>query len=235
MSKYVGKHIDLQSIDFQSGSFFFKELINFFEDLKKLKDSDEFKNGILDVRLSDIIKHHTGLSVKIEYNNAWNDFSIEVPIIDKNNILIPSRFIGKQDNSNFIETINNSDKIIKGTIDINNGKVTGVFSELESLLNLPDWGIFTNLLNADETAAIVLHELGHLFTFFELITRTLRTNQALSSISNALIFADSPKKREVIFATAKKALKISTLDTESLSEIKDSVISETIIISSIVV
>lgn len=69
----------------------------------------------------------------------------------------------------------------KGTIDLKNGKLGGVYSQIES----PIWMGFhfckKNFTPA-EAAAVLMHEVGHLFLAYEMMYRTIRASQVLAGL-----------------------------------------------------
>jgi hypothetical protein len=114
--------------------------------------------------------------------------------------------------------IESSNEVLHGTVNIKTAKVSGAFSDIKAKMYLGKAFIQGNKYSSQELAAITLHEVGHLFTYFEFITRTVRTNQVLSGLSKILDGSENQEKREVALLSAKKALKLDKLD---LSQLKD--------------
>ena len=116
---------------------------------------------------------------------------------------------------------------IKGDVDMMNNRVSGVFSEIENIVALPI-GLFYGLpsygkhmsLSAEEYASLILHEVGHVFTTYELAARTCSTNQILDSISCKAVGND-PRNREIVVAKAADILELSKEEQNALRNAKD--------------
>lgn len=92
-----------------------------------------------------------------------------------------------------------------GYIDTVNGKVGGAFSKAENPMFL--WSdIFT--LPADEIAAIILHEVGHAYTFCFYLGQLAVSNIVISQAVRAACGTNDLAKRKVILNQATKYLSI---------------------------
>lgn len=98
--------------------------------------------------------------------------------------------------------------LIDGTVSLKESKVTGFFTKLKCWMFLPrDYLLDTTFLD-EELAAIVLHEIGHVFTSFEYLDRTVTTNQALGIMLKAMDNTTHSQDKKVIFSKAKDILKL---------------------------
>ena len=204
-----------ESIAFQNTTFF-DELTLAFDDVKNLKETDVGDSEPI-YRISKIIKNHTNLNITID---AENDYPpcIDIPNIDRNNPLINAAQRAIVNSTDGLTMIESSNEVLHGTVNIKTAKVSGVFSDIKAKMYLGKAFIQGNKYSSQELAAITLHEVGHLFTYFEFITRTVRTNQVLAGLSKILDGSENQEKREVALLSAKKALKLDKLD---LSQLKD--------------
>ena len=204
-----------ESIAFQNTTFF-DELTLAFDEVKNLKETDVGDSEPI-YRISKIIKNHTNLNITID---AENDYPpcIDIPNIDRNNPLINAAQRAIVNSTDGLTMIESSNEVLHGTVNIKTAKVSGVFSEIKAKMYLGKAFIQGNKYSSQELAAITLHEVGHLFTYFEFITRTVRTNQVLAGLSKILDGSENQEKREVALLSAKKALKLDKLD---LSQLKD--------------
>ena len=204
-----------ESIAFQNTTFF-DELTLAFDEVKKLKEADVGDSEPI-YRISKIIKNHTNLNITID---AENDYPpcIDIPNIDRNNPLINAAQRAIVNSTDGLTMIESSNEVLHGTVNIKTAKVSGVFSDIKAKMYLGKAFIQGNKYSSQELAAITLHEVGHLFTYFEFITRTVRTNQVLAGLSKILDGSENQEKREVALLSAKKALKLDKLD---LSQLKD--------------
>ena len=204
-----------ESIAFQNTTFF-DELTLAFDEVKNLEETDVGDSEPI-YRISKIIKNHTNLNITID---AENDYPpcIDIPNIDRNNPLINAAQRAIVNSTDGLTMIESSNEVLHGTVKIKTAKVSGVFSDIKAKMYLGKAFIQGNKYSSQELAAITLHEVGHLFTYFEFITRTVRTNQVLAGLSKILDGSENQEKREVALLSAKKALKLDKLD---LSQLKD--------------
>ena len=204
-----------ESIAFQNTTFF-DELTLAFDEVKSLKETEVGDSEPI-YRISKIIKNHTNLNITID---AENDYPpcIDIPNIDRNNPLINAAQRAIVNSTDGLTMIESSNNVLHGTVNIKTAKVSGVFSDIKAKMYLGKAFIQGNKYSSQELAAITLHEVGHLFTYFEFITRTVRTNQVLAGLSKILDGSENQEKREVALLSAKKALKLDKLD---LSQLKD--------------
>ena len=204
-----------ESIAFQNTTFL-DELTLAFDEVKNLKETDVGDSEPI-YRISKIIKNHTNLNITID---AENDYPpcIDIPNIDRNNPLINAAQRAIINSTDGLTMIESSNEVLHGTVNIKTAKVSGVFSDIKAKMYLGKAFIQGNKYSSQELAAITLHEVGHLFTYFEFITRTVRTNQVLAGLSKILDGSENQEKREVALLSAKKALKLDKLD---LSQLKD--------------
>lgn len=127
----------------------------------------------------------TGIKIKMIFNAGV--LAACMPYyINKNHIFITEIFRGDF-------TINDQEAKIKhldghkGSVDLKNAKVSGMFSEHTHQLWMDVRVLYKYCgCSAREMTAIFLHELGHLFTTFEMMSRVEETNQILANIKAEL-------------------------------------------------
>lgn len=92
---------------------------------------------------------------------------------------------------------------LKGSIDLGKSRVTGVFSKIPTQIYMGD-GLWTNTtMTAAEIAAICLHEIGHVFTFFEMLLHTTTTNLTLMCAKRDINRAPNKEERlKLVFEVA---------------------------------
>lgn len=224
----------LESIHFQSQAFF-RELVAIFEEIREEQQAgeDSEPSEVLYGLLSRAIKNHTGMNVTIDLDIS--DFCVDVPDISRNNILINSSekmFAASTGGFQLISKA--SDLIARGGVNLKTGKVTGVFEEVSSVVHVPPKFVRDQKYTSEELAAIVLHEVGHLFTYYEFMSRTIVTNQVLAGLSKVLDGSGAVEEREQGLMLAKRALGLEILDTKSLAESPDKTTIETVVITQVI-
>lgn len=216
-----------ESIDFQS-TVFKMQLAEIFGRMKsvskaKLVDCDEIGE------LSVLIKQRTGL--RISFNIGQLDPSVEIPAVNKNNVLINSFIRNFVSSADGLRMINDADGMVRGSVNIMTGVVTGVFTEVTSTINLPV-KMFTNTeFIPDEIAAVTLHEIGHLFTYYEFMAHSVTGNQVLSGMAKKLDGTNDIAVRESVLMGVKKALKLKSLDVKALAKNTNNKVVEVVVVS----
>jgi hypothetical protein len=112
-----------------------------------------------------------------------------------------------------------------GTVDILTATVGGDFSTITAYLLLPaGFLMFGDLYDAvvvspEEVAAIILHEMGHLFTSFEYLNRVTATNQVLATLSDAQ--ANQPETYEILVTRTASEREYNAEVTQALKKAKN--------------
>lgn len=220
----------LESIDYQDLDFF-NDLVGAFTDLKKLS-KQELSSPEAGQLLAGVIKNHTGMTIIPVLAELGP--SVFVPRVSRNNPLINDYIRSQIPNADGVKLINETKGFSRGSVNLQTGRVSGVFAELEVEIYFPEWVIKSSQFSAEECAAAILHELGHIFVYFECLVRTVRTNQVLAGVTRALDGSASQKERETIILSAKQALSLKTLDISELSRVTNSKVVEAVVVSSLI-
>lgn len=221
--------VGMEAIDHQSDLFKKTLAIKLEEYLKmsekELLDTGESKD------LADIIKSFTGMSVLVHFSRMWTH--MEPLDIKANSILINKAVRHYFTNSKGMAAINAAKGATSVIVDLQKGKVTGDLTNYQFKLNV-GIEIMNSKYTADEVAAVILHEVGHAFTYLEYIVQAVTTNQVMEGVSKALSETNDIKKREIILVGAKQALRLKDLDAASLAACEDNKVVEYTLISSTV-
>lgn len=234
-SLFAGDAVALESIDFQRDQMLFKELTLWFKAAEKIS-ATELPDSDLALQLPAIINHHTELLCVTHYQGSDYDLACMPPMANPNNVfwnrldMWVRGLIGTADAD---KILSDSSKKPIGTVDVKRGKVGGVFSDMPNTLILPPGLAVSKKYDAEEKAAGVIHELGHLFAFFEYSAAALTTNYILSAISKQYDTASSVKDREVLLTKIKSEQKLRDLDATALAKSNDKKVVEVVVITSI--
>lgn len=216
-----------ETIDQQSDAFK-KALMIKLEDYINLSEKD-----LLDTAeskdLADIIKSFTGMSVHVQFSKLATHM---VPLdVKANNILINKAVRKWFTNSVGMAAINAGKGTTSILVDLEKGKITGALIEYRFTLNIGT-EVMNGKFTTGELAAIILHEVGHAFTYLEYIVRAITTNQVMEGVAKELAGTNDIKKREAILVSAKQALRLKDLDAASLAACEDNKVVEYTLISS---
>lgn len=225
----LAQALALESVDFQATTFF-KELTAAYAEMKG-KSQKDIEESDIAARLGIIITHHTNLNVTI--NLGLQDPSVEIPMVNKNNVLINSFIRNYLNSSDGLKMIGAADSVVRGSVNMKTGKVTGVFSEVASTIHMPVYMVISPKFVAEEMAAITLHEVGHLFTYYEFMARSVTTNQVLAGMAKALDGSGTVEEREMVLLGVKKALHLTDFDHKILAKSTDVKVAEIVVITNV--
>jgi hypothetical protein len=222
------KLMALESIAFQSGVFF-KDLTECVKNIvektsKDLSDKDYVKTNEFD-KLVKCVKDHTGLWISFEIGGA--NAATYVPDVNANHIL-HSNELKEIFNLNQVETEKTildlsrkySKSEIKGYVDLKKSKVSGVFSEIHNHMYINRRLINGGRYTPAEIASFIIHEIGHVFTFFEYSTRIVSTNQALSLLASTIDNRMSLETKEIVFLNLKDKVGLDQISLDALKQSK---------------
>lgn len=223
--------VGMESIAFQSNPALRKELLATTQQIFALPKKDISADHELFGVLAATIKHRTGINASIVVGTVGP--AVEIPSVDRNNPLLVPMQRAFSTSSDGMRLIAQSEDLVRGGVDARTGMVTGVFTELPIKFYFPV-SMFAGKLTPEEAVGVMLHEIGHPYTYFEYITRAATSNAVLSGLSKALDGADSVQSREAILISAKKALRLSDLDEKELAKSSNKKVIEVVVITSVI-
>lgn len=213
-----------EAIAFQDGNLFSK-LNKCIEDIRKAQKSNKnYKPTEALESLRVLIFKETNISLKFDNGGP----AVMLPFINKNHIFFDKELFqaleayqvfGDEQMRQLLKKRKNA-MSVKGSVDLKNSKVDGVYSEITCDMYLPPY-FFTNThFSVEEAAAVILHELGHVFTTFEFVTRFTSTNFALEVLSRAYDNAKTEEQKEAIFISFKNEGYLKARQADILKETK---------------
>lgn len=230
-----------ESISFQNDRMH-KALTEIFEEYRGDASGEHMTD--LELKLSKCVKDHT--NINFDFAIGDSPMMTEPPMLDKNNPMLEG--YGWKDTT--LSKVGLSDirtsakKELKGILDLNASYVGGYFADMKPVrmyLNAPmiygNKGLLYKLFDgreytSGELSAIVLHEIGHIWAFLEMMVRFRTTSQVLASMVRELDGTEDHGKRELIIREAGSQLNLATVDAMDLST-KSNMTVYTIIISSV--
>jgi hypothetical protein len=218
--------LTVEAIDHQSGDFF-----ETLTEIIRSGNSATYKGLIakgIDKDLAACIKRFTNLSVKLtipdsfEYpGTAW----ICTPVTDMNHAILDQGirqayelyFTGKS-----LIGEHTKQPGIFTRVDLAKGKVYGGYTNIVADMAIGDEFFNGEDYTPEEAAAVILHEIGHYFSYVEFISASITTNFVLAQMADGLSRTTNPKERESYIIAAKQVLgNSSNIDPEELSQAHD--------------
>lgn len=193
----------MESIWFQDGKFGLKleKCIEDFRDqrssITRAQKSEELEN------LERVIFDYTGINAKVILEDEVFAATIS-PVTNANHIFKNDGYSPLFDNENSAQAMHNLTKDAdESHVNLKEGRVSGKFSELKSVIYL---GYGTLIVNKDftvrEVVGILLHEIGHNFTMFEFTNRFITTNQVLAIVSKSIMDKETAEQRSILVKRA---------------------------------
>lgn len=209
--------LGIEGISFQDGSFF-NALVEKVQDLRDSKDyspKNIEKNGI-----NQMVFEKTGMLISfgVDPSICVNAFLLS-PILDKNHPFVSMQW-REVAYSEAISMIKGGGGEIKGSVDLTKARVGGIYSKVEFILGVTRGMMDNKSYSSEEVSAAICHELGHLFTYFEMFGRINRTANIVSAMCRAMYEMEDQQQRETIIKEAAKSLQISIEDPSELARIQ---------------
>lgn len=217
----TGLAVATEAIDFQDGSFF-KDLVSKISDFPREQRSDMRHEGWakLETQLEASIKKFTGMTVNVNLSQdaaAW----IVTPVIDWSHVLNIHQVDQVANPEELFKFFSKAKKTMSSCVDLKKGFISGELAkEATAHMEIGRSMLYRKVLNAEftdeEVAAFILHEIGHFFTQFEFLDRSVSTNQVMAELSRNLMHEKEPGKRETVIKAAGKELNMDRNVVENL-------------------
>lgn len=174
-----------ESIDYQDDSWF-NQLSSMVQqlrlDLIKCNKYSELDECTKKHEINSFLKKRFGMDIELgickgELPNAY----VTPPVLDNNHPLVTDLKKRSGTYKELIKKHYGKNNILRGEVDLKKAKVSGDFSKIKIEVKLSRWWFQFNKdadFNAEnsEVAAVILHEIGHGFTYFEYLSRSLVRN-----------------------------------------------------------
>lgn len=181
------------------------------------------------------IQTHLGLSVDIGLDeaqpylpNAW----VVPPQVTKNHPLVADFWRHAMSDKEGIAAIRRSKGgFIEGSVDRTKSKVSGEFTKFVSELRVTK-GMFDAriAMSASEISAVILHECGHLFTYFECLGDQITTNYQIHQVTKQLLGTADLSVRVKIIREAEAEMDMKVNNIEAASRMNDKELLQTVLL-----
>ena len=193
----------LEAVDYQHDSLFFDLLTKAIGAIRAEKTysttSDATKS------LSRLIKNKTGIYVSVGYIPTKQlNAMVALPEVSKNNPILNDMMRNWHSDRTALRLINDQGGRISGTVDRRSGSVSGIFSEVPVDMFITEGLIDSKSVSDEEVAAVILHEIGHIFTYYESLVTTIRQNIYIAAVAKEAVEVKEQKlKLDLLDATCK--------------------------------
>lgn len=222
----------LEAVDYQADHLLFTELQQAIQYIRNTlgesgprSSSSDRNDAVNDSEIEKIIKKHTGLRVNLDLVDMDNAY-VYPPNFNKNHVFMKNaRILGEEwleqdlEKQSKKKRDNNETELLSGDIDLKNARVTGDFSDVvyhSGLgINLACGTGIGKKLSVAHVAAILIHEIGHIFTFLEQLRFTTTVTHTLHEVGQIQRSTKNEKER---FALAKKRKLDKVISEEALEK-----------------
>lgn len=212
LSKYLTT--SNEAIEHQREQALFHELTVIVEDLRDGGGIGDFKKDV-----QNSIREHTNLQVDLKTSDFGMGASVIPWDINPNNPLY-ANVMNHFSRSRVVKKNMKKHSEQVGWVDRKNSKVEGVYKDIETKIYID--GLHRNLeFKPEEVAAVVLHEVGHLFTYCEQMTQTVMRNLTLTVAANEVTNNGDYQERAKLIDTISKEMNYDNIDVKDLAESTD--------------
>lgn len=163
------------------------------------------------------------LGIKVKYTPDNYVFMAVLPMISNKYHVLLNEYLHGFGGIKEQETILKTWDQQTGTVDLEKGKVSGIFSSYTHYMFINPKVMITELeMDPEEIAAITLHELGHLFNMFEFSAHVESTNMIMAELVRGIHNNEDQSKINIIYQryqTATNSKKDADLLTSGKSRV----------------
>lgn len=209
----------MEAIDHQLNSKLYARLI---EAVKYMRQSKDYSpKNFQRSGFNAAIFEETGMRINVELDNdSVPNAYVYIPEIDINNSILPFNFGSILTNDSLLDLKNAIGRATVGLIDRAKSRVDGAFSNL-LIKSCITKGLFTSPLFTDEeVAAVMMHECGHVYTYFERLVDVVSMNYAISAVTTRLLKTEDKKVKVELLHEFDEAFGIKIPDAEVVAESK---------------
>lgn len=211
-------HVSTESIAFQNDVFAkqIEDIIKEIESKSVNLNRQQIQKSPAIKQLEKLVFGRLGIKITIETNTTCPGAIMVFPV-NRNHVLLNP---GVRDNYSEKEQARLTKEFneLKGYVSLKDARVGGIFSTYMHKLYCDIPGNIKMGLTAGEITAIILHELGHAFTYYELSDRLMTTNQILADLAVTTKSGADSSKRIYLFKELSDKLKVKESTWDSILE-----------------
>lgn len=203
----------LEALRYQQRPQLYQSLVSTYQ--------DALEGDLLAVqRASSVIKHATNMPTTVVRYQATVPFAFtQFTSFDVNNVLrnpVLQGLEGKKVSLTvFAKFLDEQRASVKS-----DGSVTGIFTQFPAQIYLSE-ALFQGAFTAEELAAITLHEMGHLYGYFDTLGQTLLASIAIGQLEELLQGIENLETRSHYIESTVKVLSLKHLDPDEIARKED--------------
>jgi hypothetical protein len=207
----------LETIDPQHNHSLFDALTAEFRLVNRRQRIKKEDGQRLVERLTSLTFKKTGMNVSYRLVGGYDiNASVMWPLIDRNHPLMKETLRELEEPPTTIGSLKRKKETLEAAVDIKRSRVSGLFSKFPIQIQFFTTLLIREILTAEEAAAIVLHELGHIFTYFEYFGKTISTNFVLDYVARELVQTHDPVIGYRLIKEACETLDITINDPKAI-------------------
>lgn len=210
--------VGMEAIAYQEDSKLYKGLTEVFSKAEEADATDASK--LKELGIVSTVLEHCGILINpdiLPYGGI--NAAVQVPDLDKNPAIVSEIRRGWADADDLKKVIQFTDGIMEGMLDRKNSKVHGMFSKLVcNVYFTPDF-LTSKKLTPGKRAAILLHELGHVYSYFEHLVDLTTMNLAIRACVDRMYKTDDHNVRIKLLGDLKMYGKINVKDVEDTAKV----------------
>lgn len=202
------------------GTVFKTGLFNaLIECIAKLRKSNTYTTqSIIESGINETINSFTQMRIMFHVDAKYSEAAfITWPSIDKNHPFIANEIRTLVQSDTGLTLIRALGGSMHGSIDMRNCRVDGIFKEIQGDITFGAGLLRSNRFSDAELAAIMLHEIGHLWTYFVYTGTIVLTSHVISAAAKAVYELEDTDKRVIILKEAEQVLGVEIDNHERIA------------------
>lgn len=221
-----------ESISFQKDKSLFENIAKLIGTLRQVPEKELSNHEILQV-LHKLILDKTGINTNIIVREDNHGMRVSIPMMNPNHTLYNEVRQFYATNSDLVRLMGPTDKSIRGTVNPKTGQIGGAFSKVVVDLTIPTSELKKDLFTDGELAAMLLHELGHIWSYFYYLGAVVRTSAIFEYLQRNLNEELDDAEREIVIVTAGKAAGMSDSELSQVKKVKGKQVLQFVIVSNL--
>lgn len=214
----------LEAIRYQGASPLFMKLTDLFDQMLERTARVKLTEQLFkEFDIASIVRQETNLRTVQNLEPGVLNAYVYPPDIDRNNPIVNDwvkEYLGNQDG---LAMIKNAKGAIRGRVNRAESKVYGCFEELEIQIHLGDqfFNSKKRPYTGEQIAAILLHELGHVFSYLEALGEMVTMNGVLGAVVREVTSGVSEERRLALLTETERVLDITIDRKAELAKLND--------------